>query len=117
MHLGYNISKYTYCMSGNDSTQVELSETSAKKDIGVIVGNKLNFHEHVTTATKKANSILGKIKETFSCLDSVMIEKLFVSLVRPVLEYGNCVRSPRFKKKDTVKIEQVQRRATKLISE
>ena len=33
-----------------------------------------------------------------------------------MLEYGNCVRS-RVSKQDTVKIEQVQRRATKLISE
>ena len=45
-----------------------------------------------------------------------MIKKLFDSLVRPVLEYGNCVRSPRFKM-DIVKIEQVQRRATRLIPE
>ena len=85
-------------MFGNDSTQVELSDTTAEKDNGVIVSNKLKYHEHVTTATKKDNRILGMIKETFSSLDSVMIKKQFVSLVRPVLEYGNCVRSLRFKK-------------------
>ena len=116
MHLGYNNPKHTYYMSDNNNTQVPLSETTAEKDLGVIVDNKLNLHEHVATATKKANSILGTIKKTFSCLDIVMIKKLFVSLVRPVLEYGNCVRSPRFKT-DITNIEQVQRRATRLIPE
>ena len=116
MHLGYNNSKYTYYMPGSDGTLVELSETTADEDIGVIVDNKIYFHEHVATATKKDNSILGTIKKTFSYLDSVMIKKLFVSLVRPVLEYGNYVRSPLFKK-NTIKIEQVQRRAIQLIPE
>ena len=103
MHLCYNNSKYTYYMSGSDGTPVELSETTAEEDLGVIVDNKINLHEHVATATKKANSVPTTLKKTFSCLDSVMIKKLFVSLVRPVLEYGNCVRSPRFKK-DTIKL-------------
>ena len=75
MHLGYNNPKYAYYMSYNKNTQVPLSETTAEKDLGVIVDNKLNFHEHVATATKKANSILGTIKKTFSCLDIVMIKK------------------------------------------
>ena len=70
----------------------------------------------MATATKKANSILDTIKKTFSCLDIAMINKLLVGLGRPVLEYGNCVRSPRFKT-DITKIEQVQRRATRLIPE
>ena len=70
--------------------------------------NKLNFHEHVATAAKKANRNIGTIKNTFSCLDSAMVKKLCVSLVRSVLEYGtcNCVRSPRLKT-DIWKIEQV----------
>ena len=52
-------------------------------------------------------------------MDSRMVKKLFISLVRPILEYGNCVRSPRFKldMKKKKKNEQVQRRATKLVSE
>ena len=89
-------------MSGSDGTPVELS---AEEDLGVIVDNKNNVHEHVATATatKKANSVPATLKKTFSCLDSVMIKKLFVSLVRPLLEYGNFVRSPRFKK-DTIKL-------------
>ena len=61
-------------MSGNDITQVDLSETTAEKDIGEIVDNILNFHEHVATATMKANSILGMLKKKKSYLDSVMIK-------------------------------------------
>ena len=40
-------------MSGKDGTPVELSETTAEKDLGVINDNKLNFHEHVATAMFK----------------------------------------------------------------
>ena len=40
-------------MSGKDGTPVELSETTAEKDLGVIIANKLNFHEHVATAMFK----------------------------------------------------------------
>ena len=75
MHLGYNNPKYTYYMSDNLNSKVPLSETTAKKDLGVIVDNKLSFHEHVATAPKKANYILGTIKKTFSCLESNMIKK------------------------------------------
>ena len=45
-------------MTENNSTQVPLSETTAEKDPGVTVDNKLNSHEHVAIATKKANNIL-----------------------------------------------------------
>ena len=40
--------------------------------------------------------------------------KLFTTMVRPHLEYGNVIWSPRFRR-DRLEVEKIQRRATKLI--
>ncbi|KAK2168287.1 hypothetical protein LSH36_18g03040 [Paralvinella palmiformis] len=42
--------------------------------------------------------------------------RLFTTMVRPHLEYGNVIWHPRFRR-DSVEIEKVQRRATKLVPE
>ena len=43
-----------------------------------------------------------------------MIKKLFVVLARPYAEYANIVWHPRFQK-EVVKLENVQRSATKMV--
>ena len=44
------------------------------------------------------------------------MKKLYTSLVRPILEYGNVVWAPTLKR-DQQTIENVQRRTTKLVPE
>ena len=58
--------------------------------------------------------MLGLIRTVIKSLDETTIPTLFISLVRPHLEYGNVIWSPRWRK-DKLEIEKVQRRATKLI--
>ena len=60
--------------------------------------------------------MLGLIKRTFSYLNKEIFIKLYKSLVRPHLEYGNIIWHPIFKKQ-SISIEKVQRRATKLLKE
>ena len=63
-----------------------------------------------------ANVTLGMIKRTITSKSKTIITRLYKALVRPQLEY--CVQAWRpYLKKDIEKIEKVQRRATKLISE
>ena len=57
---------------------------------------------------------MGLIRRTFTCLDEETFLLLYKSLVRPNLEYANSIWSP-YKIKDITAIENVQRRATKLI--
>jgi len=64
----------------------------------------------------KANKILGLIRRTFDHLDREMLSQLYRGLVRPHLEYGNLVWSPQYKK-DAEVVENVQKRATKMIPE
>ena len=78
--------------------------------------NKLKFDSHIGTKVNKANSILGAIRRGFAYLDKETMLRLYTSLVRPHLEYANPVWNPRYMK-DITMVENVQRRATKMIPE
>jgi len=58
--------------------------------------------------------MLGLISKSFEFLEPVMVGKLYKTLVWPILEYSNSVWGPTFIL-DQRKIENVQRRATRLI--
>ena len=64
--------------------------------------------------TSTANSRLGIIRNTFHIIDKEGFLILYKSNVRPILEYGISVWSPHLRKHDK-EIEQIQRRATRLI--
>ena len=70
--------------------------------------------KHIQNNIKIANRNLGIIKRTFSYSDNEVFLNLYKSLVRPLLEYGSCVWSVMYKK-DCIALENVQRRATKLV--
>ncbi|XP_063447805.1 uncharacterized protein LOC134727358 [Mytilus trossulus] len=102
-----NNHKYNLC-------NTTLEHVDKEKDIGVTIDNKLNFEQHMNEKINKANSIMGLIRRTFTCLNEEMFLLLYKALARPNLEYANAIWSP-FKVKDITALENVQRRATKLI--
>ena len=57
-----------------------------------------------------------QLSKTIYTKNKITIPLLYMSLVRPHLEYANAVRRPHYKM-DQQKIERVQRRATKLIED
>ena len=85
-----------------------------EKDIGVTLDSKLNFEKHINEKINKANSILGTIRRTFTYIETENFTNLYKALVRPHIEYANQIWSP-YLKKQTEAIENVQRRATKMI--
>lgn len=91
-----------------------LEEVTSEKDIGVIIDNKLNFTENMADKINKANKIVRLIRRTFIALDEEILKALWVALARPHLEYANQVWAP-YLVKDVDAIENVQRRATKLV--
>ena len=115
MHLGHSNKKFTYNMRHNQ-TKVDLEETQCEKDLGVNVDPSLKFSKHCEKAVNKANQLLGLIRRSFDYIDKESMTYLFKGLVRPHLEYANCVWSPG-NKKDSTLVENVQRRATKLVPE
>ena len=59
----------------------------------------------------KANSILGIIRRSFTNLDEELFKQLLKMLVRLLVEYAASAWSPNIEK-----VENVQQRATKLIT-
>ncbi|MCP3849730.1 MAG: hypothetical protein GY694_05770, partial [Gammaproteobacteria bacterium] len=115
LHFGRKNPKVDYTITCKGRSQA-LQESNEEKDLGVTFDTKLKFDQHINTVINKANKVLGLIKRNFKCMNKFTLITLYKSLVRPILEYGQPVWAP-FLKRQTKLIENVQRRATKLISD
>ncbi|KGL74153.1 hypothetical protein N309_13734, partial [Tinamus guttatus] len=91
-----------------------LESSSAERDLGVMVEDKLTMRQQCALVAKKANGILGCVKESVSSRSRERILPLYSALVRPHLEC--CVQfwAPQYKR-DVELLERVQRRATRMI--
>ena len=113
MYMGSNNPHNEYVMNLSDSQQ-KIESCTSEKDLGVTFDPMLTFDIHIHNIVNKANRMLGIIKRTFSYLNKDTFLKLFKSFVRPHLEYANVIWSP-YLKRQSIYVENVQRRATKLL--
>ncbi len=109
MHLGKNNKDFDYQM-GN----ITLERTKCEKDLGVWVDDDLKLSNHANKQAIKANRILGLIRRSFSTIDASSFNLMYKSLVRTHLEYANVISYPQYEK-DSKILENVQRRATRLV--
>ena len=99
---------YLYTLNGH-----ALEVADSQRDLGVIISNNLKPHDHVGHIVTKANQRLGLIKRCFSNLVPLKLKTLYVSLIRPILEYGSPAWNP-WHVSDINRIEKVQKRCQKL---
>ena len=92
-----------------------LEHVFSEKDLGVTFDSNLTFEEHIMNKIKKANSMVGMIRRSFSYLSPDLFRQLYSTFVRPHLEYAQVVWHPKLRKHSNL-IEGVQRRATKIVA-
>lgn len=88
----------------------QVSVVTSIRDLGVICDNQLNFRAHYDSIINRANSTLGFVKRWSKEFSNPYVTKsLYVSFVRPLLEYASPAWSPYYHV-HIQRIEAVQRR-------
>ncbi|KAK4819741.1 hypothetical protein QYF61_010835 [Mycteria americana] len=110
LHLGRSNARHKYKLG-----EEWLESSPAERDLGVLVGSRLNRSQQCALAAKRVNHILGCIKHSIISRSREGIALLHSVLVWPHLWY--CVQfwAPPLKKNGKV-LDCIQRRATKLVT-
>ena len=84
------------------------------KYLGLTIKNNLSWSDHISKICSKARRLVGMLFRSFyTCADTSTIKTLYLTLVRPHLEYANQVWDPYFIK-DLKLLEDVQKFACKV---
>lgn len=105
-----------YTMCNLDGSRHLLDKTTSERDLGIQITDNMKWGEQAKIAAIRANSVLGSLKRCFKVWTALTVKTLYCALVRPHLEYAVSAWNP-YRKGDIKILEQVQRRATKLVPE
>ena len=97
---------------GQCKQPLEIEKSLVERDLGLLVSSDFKWANQVE---KTAKAIIAQIMNSFSYSDSELVGLLYVSLVRPHLEFAVPVWNP-YLKKNSEKLENVQHKATKLVA-
>ncbi len=118
--MPFNVNKcqVLHLGTGNQKFDCEMNDTKIEsiqciKDLGVTVVSSHKFSQQCKDAAYRANRMLGFINRNFFKNKDLIIP-LYISLVRPHLEYAIQFWLSHHAK-DITKLESVQRRATQMI--
>ena len=94
---------------------VVLDSVQSFKYLGVMLTSDMSWSAHVSMVCSRARKILGVIyRQFYANATSAVLLQLYLSMVRPHVEYAAAVWSPHLKK-DIVLIEGVQKFALRMV--
>jgi hypothetical protein len=70
---------------------VIINKVNNHKHLGLTISKDLTWKEHITEITDKANRRLGILRSLKYKLDRLSLERIYMSFIRPLLEYGDIV--------------------------
>lgn len=115
MHIGKSNPKIKYKIFDHKSGNlVELESTHCERDLGVVVTSSGKQNGQVSTASNKANRLLGMCINTFDTYDQEIASVMYKTFIRPHLEFAVPVWNP-YLIQDIKQLEKVQRRALRAI--
>ena len=103
-------SSFNYSLNGHT-----LENVHENPYLGIQISDNLKWSNHINKIHNKANIILGVIRRNLKNCPKIFKEKAYISLVRPVLEYG-CITWDPHTKQDSDRLEGIQRRAARFVS-
>ena len=111
MILARGVSPLSYFYQLNNTI---LDRVNACYYLGITISENLNWTDHITVNTKKANAWLGLLRRNLKGCPQALKRTAYVSLVRSLMEYSSTIWNPNLKK-DKDALEKVQRRAARWI--
>jgi len=113
MHIGHHL-KTDYYMKDTVGSTKKLQETERERDLGIVVASDLKPAEQCKVAASRAMQVIGMIGRHFKKLSRKNFLLLYKSYIRPKVEYCIQAWSP-YRVKDIKCLEDVQRRATRMV--
>ena len=109
LHFGHRNPRHSYSLNGS-----EIPSAHSEKDLGVHISDDLKCSTHCAETVSMVEKVLWLIRRHFVYLNKSTFLPLYFALIRSRLEYASCAWCPHYKR-DIKLIEDVQRRATKLV--
>ena len=103
-------SQFFYTLNGDILKQVEENPY-----LGILLSEDMRWHKHILNVTKKASSTLRFLRRILRTCPIDCRQTAYISLVRPIMEYGTTVWNP-YLKKDINYLECVQHHAARFIT-
>ena len=94
---------------------VYINEVQHHKHLGVILSNDGTWHEHINFITSKAWQKIYVMRKLKLMLDRDSLNKIYISFVRPTLEYANVVWD-NCSQYETNAIERIQIEAARIVT-